>query len=169
MNTPQAITQNLPAVTPSLMIPMDSSKWLLPTVNVAEMIPYLKPRPIISLKDDKSPPNWLLGLIDWRGVSIPIVSSTMLNEETSFIADSTSQIIILNNVGVSTDLPFYGVPTQGIPKLTRVSEEEIVQIQSDVTGAYDLMAVSVAGELAVIPDLEKLAREISSNSILDLE
>jgi chemosensory pili system protein ChpC len=140
---------------PSLLIPMTHYKLVLPTVSVAEMIPYQAPKPYASL-NDKVLPDWFLGTLLWRGTSVPMVSFEKINKQLAAPINPESQILIMNNTGVSNHLPFICMPTQGIPRLSRVAMNEISQNTQISVLEYEVMQVFVAGEQAVIPDVSKL-------------
>ena len=48
---------------------------------------------------------------------------------------------------------------QGIPRLARVTEDEIQQLESSTDKKpFELMRVSLAGEEAVVPDIEGMEK-----------
>ena len=57
------------------MIRMQKQGVLLPSDNIAEIIPYEH------LQRLEETPDWLLGLLGWRGVQVPVVSFEMLTVE----------------------------------------------------------------------------------------
>lgn len=140
---------------PSLLVPVGGTKLVLPTVSVAEMVPYQAPQ-----ARDKTVvetiPEWYLGTFNWRGVRVPMVSYELLNGDAAPSIVEHSQILILNNTGVSSKLPFLCMPTQGIPRLSRVAVDEISENTQVFCKDYDQMQVYIAGEQAVIPDVTKL-------------
>jgi chemosensory pili system protein ChpC len=140
---------------PSLLIPMSHYKLVLPTVSVAEMIPYQAPKPY-TIIDNKPFPDWYMGTLVWRGTSVPMVSFEKMNKQISAPINTESQLLILNNTGVSNHLPFICMPTQGIPRLSRIAMNEISQNTQISPLEYEIMQVFVAGEQAVIPDVGKL-------------
>ena len=63
---------------------------------------------------------------------------------------------VLNNTGIDDSLPFIAIAAQGIPRLTRVKDDEI-HLQEDVKlKTFDLMAVTHAGEEVIIPNVPAL-------------
>jgi chemosensory pili system protein ChpC len=140
---------------PSLLVPMLDHKLVLPTVSVAEMTPYQTPQPRQPVAVDDVP-DWYLGSFSWRGIMVPMVSYELLNSGNLAPVKPESQIIILNNTGVNQNLPFVCLPTQGIPRLSRVAVNEISENTHSQRDEYDQMHVFVAGEEAVIPDVTKI-------------
>jgi len=140
---------------PSLLVPMSNTKLILPTVSVAEMIPYQTPQARQTVVFDTIP-DWYLGSLNWRGVSVPMISYEAINGDIAPEVLPFSQILILNNTGVHSQLPFLCLPTQGIPRLSRVATNEISENTEAFIKEYDQMHVYVAGEQAVIPDVNSL-------------
>ena len=134
----------------SLLIPMAERLLLLPTVSVAEMVPWNRPVPVIGA------PDWLLGMFSWREQQVPLLSYEVINGEAKALIHNRCRVAILNNTGESDDLPFIALATQGIPRLARVNEREISEVSSVGKKSFELMQVSLAGELAVIPNVSAL-------------
>jgi len=142
---------------PSLIVPMANQQLLLPTVSVAEMLPFKAPRPPQPVEGIVLP-LWYLGDVLWRGILVPMISYEAINGGDILEVKGVSQMAILNNTGVSVKLPFMSFPTQGIPRLSRVTDQTIVEDASQQRKAFDSMCVSVADEAAVIPDISKIER-----------
>ena len=146
----------------SLLVPMASSKLILPTVSVAEMVPYQPPkvRQNVTTQDT---PEWYLGSLVWRGVLLPMMSYEALNGAVVASIRPESQLLILNSTGATTEMPFFCFPTQGIPRLTRVVATEISENPEIIeTATYEDMPVLVVNEAAVIPDIGKLECAVAS-------
>ena len=56
------------------IIPLTDMNLVLPNTSIAEVIGYSKPSPV------KKSPDWFLGMMNWRGLTIPIVSFEKANE-----------------------------------------------------------------------------------------
>lgn len=156
---------NMPATTvapnteiASLLVPIANRQLLLPTVSVAEMLPFQKPQ----LRDSEFSqlPTWFLGSVRWRGVKVPMVSYEALNGDDIPPIKGVSQMAILNNTGVDSSLPFLCFPTQGIPRLSRVTPELIKEDSSQARMIYDEMSIIVNEESAVIPDIKKIEQAV---------
>lgn len=146
----KTIEQFAPDVVPSLLIPMAGRTLLAPTVSVAEMVSYDAPEAI------SDAPDWLLGFFNWRDVKVPLLSFEILCGETLPELQSKSRIAVFNNTGVSPDLPFIAVPTQGIPKLVRVVEDDISMLEDRSCRTFERMHVTLSGEELLIPDISAL-------------
>lgn len=138
----------------TLIIPMQGRNLLLPNVAVAEVVPYMRPRPV----DDA--PEWLLGTISWRGLNIPLVSYDGLYGTDSAGGIGQARIAVLNTVRQDSRLPFYALVTAGIPQLKRVNADQLQETPAELsTGA--LSQVQVGDVQAVIPDLEALESAVA--------
>jgi chemosensory pili system protein ChpC len=134
----------------SLLIPIVDRLLLVPTVTVAEMVPYQEP-----LRNPEAP-DWYLGDVGWRELQVPLVSFEALCGEPKPRYNNQCRIAILNNTGVDEKLPFLAIATQGIPRLSRVKADEIQEIEGKQLKRFELMAVSHAGESVFIPDVAAL-------------
>lgn len=137
----------------SLLIPLANSLLLVPNVTVAEIVPASAVMPI------SNAPHWYLGNCRWRDLTIPLVTFEAFSGGAKPSYNSRSRFAIFNTTGDNHKLPFIALLTQGIPRLARVSEEEISQREQDCQ-AGELMPVSWAGEDAIIPDIAAIEREL---------
>lgn len=133
-----------------LLIPLKEKQLLLPNVSVAEIIPFSH------LLTTASSVDWILGRIDWRGVTVPVVCYEMLNRQNAPAPNPNARFAIINGVGNHRKMPFYALLIQGIPKLVHVLENDIQDVDAMNMGAYDVRAVTLGQEPAMIPDLDKV-------------
>ena len=141
---------------PCLIIPVDNGQLVLPTVTVAEMIPYRQPQ----RHAGQDAPTWFLGRLPWRGLTVPLLSFEAINGLDAPAIQASSQISIFNNTGVNAQLPFLAIPTTGIPHLSRITPESIKATETE-TRPYETMHVNIDGGVAVIPDISSLERACS--------
>lgn len=137
-----------------LYLPVHQQQLLLPNVSVAEVVGYQEP----IKQADK--PDYLLGNVTWRGISIPLLSYELANGQSTSKISTTARIVVINSIGEDHDaLPFFAILTQGIPRLVKVANDLIKPVKSKLNKA-EISLVKLDGEDAVIPDLaflEKLA------------
>lgn len=131
----------------SLLIPLQGQTILLPNVTVAEIVPVSSIQPV------QDAPDWYLGNCIWRELTVPVLSIEVLNGDAAPSMHSRARFAVLNTTGINENLPFIAVLTQGLPRLARVSEEEIREREDAENRAVDLMHVSWAGETTVIPNV----------------
>lgn len=151
MRVTQRIEQKIQEVA-SLLIPMQGRQLLAPNVTVAEIVPVSQITPV------QDAPAWYLGNCIWREQTIPLLSFEALNGEEKPGIAQRSRFAVLNTTGLHESLPFIALLTQGLPRLARVTEEEITEREDSETKPFELMQVSWAGEEAVIPDVEAIER-----------
>jgi chemosensory pili system protein ChpC len=151
MRAPQRIEKKVQEVA-SLLIPIQGRLLLAPNVTVAEIVPVSQVVPI------QDAPTWYLGNCAWREQIIPLLSFEVMNGEDKPGVAPRSRFAVLNTTGVNESLPFIAILTQGLPRLARVTEEEITEREDADNKSYELMHVSWAGEEAVIPHVEAMER-----------
>lgn len=134
-----------------VLIPMSGRQLLLPNVTLAEVVDYA------GSDAGANTPDWLVGYLNWRGLELPVISYDAANGDMLTVpGDNRGRIVVLNTIGEHhQSVPFMALVTQGIPSQTRLSTEQIRQLEGD-TGPADLMQVEVDGEQAWIPNLEYL-------------
>ena len=151
MRAPQRIEKMIQEVA-SLLIPIQGRLLLAPNVTVAEIVPVSQVVPVADA------PAWYLGNCNWREQTIPLFSFEVMNGEEKPGVTSRSRFAVLNTTGLNDSLPFIAILTQGLPRLARVTEEEISEREDSDNKPYELMHVSWAGEEAVIPHVEAMER-----------
>ena len=139
---------------PCLLLPVTENRLLLPTVTVAEMIPYRPPQSKLKQKV----PDWFLGELLWRGLTIPMLSFEKISGRQPSPVNQNGQIAIFNNTGVSEQLPFLAISTTGIPHLSRITPEGIQSSQNNHPNNYEIMHVDIDGQQAIIPNVPALER-----------
>lgn len=138
----------------SQILSLNGERIILPNTAIAEIIPYVT-ADSLSENLQKDAPTWLLGMVAWRGVSVPLLSmETMLGSQYEQ-PDKRSSIAIINALGNTAGVPFFAIVTQGIPKLLQVSSDTLDLIEE--SGDHNKAAachVVLDGDVAVIPDMD---------------
>lgn len=150
MRAPKRIEQKKIQEVASLLIPLQGHTILLPNVTVAEIIPS---SPIQTIQQA---PVWYMGNFQWRELTVPLLSLEALNGDAVPTIHSRARFAVLNTTGLHSDLPFIAILTQGLPRLARVSEDEISTREDAENRRYDLMHVSWAGEYTLIPNVTEI-------------
>lgn len=151
MRAPQRIEKKIEEVA-SLLIPLQGRMLLAPNVTIAEIVPVAQVIPV------ENAPAWYLGNCTWREQIIPLLSFEVMNGEDKPGVAQRSRFAVINTTGVNESLPFIAILTQGLPRLARVTEEEITEREDADNKPFELMHVSWAGEEAVIPHVEAMER-----------
>lgn len=141
-------------VIPSFYLPISNGNLLLPNVSVAEVVEFQE-------LVEQEGPEYFLGIIQWRGISVPLISYELANEQ-AFSFSTGSRVAVINSIGKDNErLPFFAIATQGIPRLVKISEDSI-ESAAEKSGPAEASRVRVDGEEASIPDLLFLESLIST-------
>ena len=141
----------------SQLIPLHTMRVVLPNTAIAEVISYRKPDAVENM------PPWLTGMITWRGLHIPLISLEAATLDQTPETGRRSRIIVLNTLTGSEQLPFYGIISQGIPRLMGLDHSTILDApNAQESQKFVLRQVLVEGHPAVIPDLNAMEGEMAS-------
>ncbi len=141
----------------SQLIPLADMRLLLPTTCIAEIIDWQVPEPV----DDA--PAWWLGMLEWRGLRIPLLSFEAANDRPRGEISRRGRIAVLNGIGGDPELPFYALQLQGIPRLTLVDQANIGVISEPEESLPLVLEYAMLQEQAVqIPDQDKLEALLKS-------
>jgi chemosensory pili system protein ChpC len=147
--TPEATTELA-----ILMIPVQGKNLVLPNVSVAEIIS----RQSTEVGDDV--PTWFIGQMQWRSLTVPVISYEAINDEP-FVGDENQRHIAVIN-GTDSEIPFWAVLTEGTPKLLRLTEEQVAASTEVIGGPAEAQRVMVNEEAAIIPDLNFIEDKIAT-------
>ena len=144
----------------SQIIPLESEFLVLPNTAVAEIIGHTKAD---ALPDAiKDAPDWLIGMLAWRGMSVPLLSFETILGGKIVDAGPRARIAVINGLAEDKKVPFVAIATQGIPRLVQVDNERISTVEDDAeTNPAIHCHVVVDGEVAMIPNIEYLEKEIA--------
>jgi len=140
----------------SLYLPVTGNNLVLPNVSIAEIVDYQAPEPVADT------PEWFLGNIKWRGVTLPVISYELLNEKTLPESPENTRLAVINTIGTKhAELPFFAIVTQGIPSQTKVAKDSIKEIEEgEEKGPAELLTVNIQGDKATIPNVEYIEEMI---------
>jgi len=139
------------------LIPLAHHRLLLPNTAVAEVVPYSSHQ-----APPEDAPNWFLGMLNWRGQEIPLISLDILLGEPAPAIDKQTRCVVFNTLTSNQTLPFFTTLSRGIPHLLRLSEAELAASENEREHEFILSSVVVGEESALIPDLNKLEALISA-------
>lgn len=139
----------------SALIPIEGEQLLLPNTAVAEVIGYVSPEPIAYA------PEWLLGQLYWRHRNIPLVALASAFGEPQETRGKRARVAVLNTLNGNTDLPFIAILISATPRLVRATDDQLRHRPAyDDDSELVLARVGVAGEEAIIPNLDKLESRV---------
>ena len=136
----------------SLLVPLANGRLLLPRACVAEITGYQEPASMAGA------PPWYLGLVQWNGRQIPLVSFEGLCRQSAPVVSSRSRLVVLHALGERIDAGAYAIVAQGFPQLVRVNAEVIRPDSAYAVPESDpvICRVRMLNETPWIPDLDRL-------------
>ena len=146
------VNRSLDLVT--LFLPVTGKHLLVPNVALAEVVPMTAVAGI----DDM--PNWVLGTLQWRKKTIPLISFEAINDEPFVEAGDYLRDAVMNGCQDGDKMPFYAIALRGTPRMTRLVEEEVTGQENYDLGIAESMSVVVDGNEALIPNLEYIEAQI---------
>lgn len=142
----------------SQQIPLDGMRLVLPNTAIAEVISYTTPNPV-----DGSP-DWLLGSLEWRGLTIPLLAFETACSQKTVTINKKSRVVVLNALAEESSTPFYGLIAQGIPSLISLNESGIHNAPEIDAQAQDyvLCHCIIDGQQVTIPDQIALENDLKA-------
>lgn len=132
------------------LVPINGTNVVFPNTSVAEVTAYKEPKPV------EGAPPWLLGIFDWRGLSLPLISLEATAGEAPSPPGPESHIAVINAISNLDKLRFFAFVTQGIPRLVKVNHDNLSDVFSDDVRGYIHQRTIIANSNAVVPDVESL-------------
>lgn len=144
----------------SLLIPISGTMLVLPNTAVAEVADYQAPHRV------NDAPNWLLGIMSWRGRSIPLLAFEHFVGLSAGAGGVHARAVICNTLNGNAHMPFVAVLAQGIPRLLELKADTVEPLDRREGDSMAVAArVQFAGQDGVIPDLDVLERLLSQLGI----
>ncbi|MDA0977241.1 MAG: chemotaxis protein CheW [Proteobacteria bacterium] len=140
----------LPEKLDVFVIPMQKQTVMLPADAIAEIIPY---EPLQRVED---PPEWLLGLLGWRGVQLPVVSFEMLTVERasfSLVSVASASLVIMRGTTDQESLPFYALVAQTFPRSREINQEMLIDTGEPLQHT-ELAKVRFENDVLSVPNLD---------------
>lgn len=138
----------------TLLLPVNGKQLVLPNITVAEIIPYAEAQPIEGM------PEWYLGSLSWRNQEIPLVSFDKINGDAFVNQSNDRRIAVINVIDADERLLFFGLVTEGVPRLMRVMADEMSTDAGEQPGPAEIARVMISGERAAIPDVDYIQQAI---------
>ena len=149
-----------PAEIYGLMVPLEGEQLLVPRGCVAEVVGYQTPQEMTGA------PPWHLGVINWNGRKIPLVSFEGCCGQNVAPPTQRSRVVVLNAVTGEADAGYLAVLSQGFPQLVRVSPE-FVKLDAARTFPEDspvACQVHLLNESPLVPDLDRLEAMVAKET-----
>jgi chemosensory pili system protein ChpC len=147
-----AAVNDRPAEIYGLMVPLDKERLLVPRGCVAEVIGYQTPQEMTGA------PPWHLGIINWNGRKVPMVSFEGCCGADVAPPTQRSRVVVLNAVSEAVDAGYIAILSQGFPQLVRISPEFV---KLDAGRGFDdgspvVCQLQLLDESPLVPDLDRL-------------
>lgn len=147
----QSVQEQLTETVRCLAIPLNGYALLVPGTAVAEVADPGETDPL-----PYSPP-WLLGVMRWRGLNIPLVAFEKLIDDSDEVAVEPTRVVVLNTLNGDEKLPFVALAASGIPRLAIVREDSIDPCEKrSEDGDILLRRVKMDNSEFIIPDFDLL-------------
>ncbi len=137
-----------------VLIPLEQGQLLLPSVCVAEIMPWRR------IKVLPEAPEWCLGLLGWRGETVPVVRFEHLNRPAGEGRKPGRCLVVMNRTEGGA-VPFYALAAENLPRLVQLSEADLGDEDGDEPGAAEARLVRVGAETASIPSLSYLEKHVA--------
>lgn len=140
-----------------IVLKTNSDELLLPNAAVAEIVPI---RNIINVANK---PSWMLGYLDWRGNSVPLVSfEAMGGARMPSLASGEIKAAMMFSISDDKDFPYMSILINGSPTIVNVNEADIVQNKEEIAHPAIENKIMLSKGNYSIMNLEKLENIIKS-------
>lgn len=145
-----------------VMLPVSHGHVLIPNTAVASMISFTQPAPL------PDAPAWLLGMINWQGWYLPVVSWSGLLEPETAETLQDMRLAIIKNLHRQGGMPYFAIVAKGFPRLLSITSDDLAHIEDhpvtdDGMGNSDclLARVQLENHSVDVPALPALGAYIS--------
>jgi chemosensory pili system protein ChpC len=152
--------QDRPSEIYGLMVPLEKERLLVPRGCVAEVVGYQTPQEMTGA------PPWHLGVINWNGRKVPMVSFEGCCGDNVAPPTQRSRVVVLNAVSTAVDSGYIAILSQGFPQLVRISPEFV---KLDASRNFDenspiACQLQLLDESPLVPNLDCLEAMIAKET-----
>ena len=127
----------------------------MPKAAVAEIVPI---RNMINVANK---PVWMLGYLDWRGNSVPLVSFEALGGvRMPSLSSGEVKAAVIYSISDDKAFPFMSILVQGAPKVINIESTSIIANKEQVNHPAVEQKVMLSEDDASVVDFEKLEQLI---------
>lgn len=138
------------------LLPLQDEALLLPKAAVLEV------RGMDAVSLEANGPEWLLGTVDWRSQSLPVISIEALTGRSLPVRTRRSRLVAINSFGTHLENGLFMVVIQGYPHLTALVPHIFQRLpERPQDEGVVLSRAQVANLEVIIPDLEEIERRLS--------
>ena len=139
-----------------MLLPLSTINLVVPNSAVAEIIGYFEPRRLDETLD------WLLGVVLWRGVYVPVVSIEVMCDVDTVHVAPRSRIGIIYNPEKDDELPYIGLHIQDIPRAYLAESAKMESGNDDGLSQYLLTRLDGEELSRYIPNLDKIVADLKT-------
>ena len=132
-----------------MLLTLNSLRMLVPRNIVAEVVRYSFLRFTRDADSD-------LEYFDWRGRRVPHVKSAALCGDAEPEVNEDTKVAVFHGLRNRDLLPYYGFTISGSPRLLRVSEADITQLDTATMHPAEVMRVTIDQGEACIPKVDHI-------------
>jgi len=135
----------------SLLVPLTDMRLIVPRVCVAEVTG------LGQLQMLSDAPDWLVGMVGWKELSLPLVSFEAAVGGQSPEIGGRTRAVIFHAASISKG-GFFAIMSQGLPQLVRINRDVVEPDQSEdwPETAPMICRIRMVNEYPVVPDLDRL-------------
>lgn len=134
-----------------VLLKVNENVLMLPNSALVEIVPV---RNIINVANK---PRWMLGYLDWRGNSVPLVAfETMDGVRMPSLANADVRAAVVYAIGDDKKIPFMAFLVQGVPQVVNVTADEIEVDAVSVTHPAVSQKILLKGTQVSVVEMLKL-------------
>ncbi|MFP6834733.1 MAG: chemotaxis protein CheW, partial [Pseudomonadales bacterium] len=137
-----------------VVIPLSGMQLLLPNICIAEILPWRR----VKVLEDA--PDWCLGILGWRGESIPVIRFERFSSSLHEDRKVGRCMIVMNRSRTADAIPFYALAAEGLPRMLQLTDGDLENVPAKL-GKAEVATVRVGTESAIIPDLKVIEQHVS--------
>ena len=140
-----------------IVAPLTYGHVLVPNIVVAELMDFTMPEPL------RGAPDWILGELVWNGWQVPVISfEHLISDSSANTVTAKARILIIKTLGESIQVNYIGLIIQGLPKLKKITADNLLEKLSDELPDGVYSEVSIDDLKAMIPELDSLTRLVEN-------
>lgn len=137
----------------------DSLELLVPNTLVAEVIDARETVPGDEL------PDWVLGMLSWRGRKLPLLAFERLLGEPPSAASQARRCVIINTLNGNPRLPYFALALTRIPHLSLIGEEDLTYEPDEEAVEPVLAVLRYQTRRVLVPDVDVIERMLQEAGI----
>ena len=151
---------DLPEQLRGVIVQTGAGQLLLPNSVITEVLSFSDPDAV------EGAPEWLLGLIRWRGWQVPLLDFASLagvqTRAGQVQGGGRRRVIVIKALGGNPRMPYMALLADGFPRLVTVKADTL-DAPADAldTGACIRAIATLNDEEAIIPDLDQVEAKLT--------